>query len=89
MDYQNNQEKNITNHASSVPYELWSSLNFKESSRQLDELKSLIFNSPDFNEGKIESLKEEIANGRYEVQSKTIAKKLVEFQHLILQAEPA
>ena len=89
MNYQKDQKKKIKNHTSSVPHQLLTSLNFTDSARQLEELKSLIFNTPDLNEGKIELLKEEIASGRYEVQSKMIAKKLVEFQHLISQAEPA
>ncbi|KTD21611.1 negative regulator of flagellin synthesis FlgM [Legionella londiniensis] len=88
------EQKNSSQHkqnqpdSTAVPKELLTSLNFEDSARQLDELKATIFNAPELNLNKIKFLKEEIANGRYRIQSDKIAEKLIEFQ-LVSQPEPA
>tara|TARA_Y100000588_G_C13869905_1_gene759865 strand:+ start:333 stop:584 length:252 start_codon:yes stop_codon:yes gene_type:complete len=45
---------------------------------ELETLKSIIFDSPDTNQAKIDFLKEEVASGRYEIDPLNIANKLGE-----------
>ncbi|WP_133129719.1 flagellar biosynthesis anti-sigma factor FlgM [Legionella yabuuchiae] len=58
-----------------------------EPSKEMEALKELIFNSPDNNQAKIDFIKEEITAGRYQIEAKSIAMKLLEEQ-FILADEP-
>lgn len=55
------------------------SLQLEETAQQLENLKTLIFNSTETNATKIEVIKEELSAGRYEIHSDRIAEKLLEF----------
>ena len=57
---------------------------------ELEALNSMIFDSPDINQAKIDFFKEEIASGRYEIEPLNIATKLAETNSVHEnEAEPA
>ena len=62
---------------------------FIEVSNQMDTLRNFLFNTPLTNETKLELLKEELANGKYEIQSQFLANKLIEQILPLEQLEPA
>ena len=63
------------------------SLHFNDIAKQIGALKSLIYNAPDTNLSKIQVMKEEIAAGRYQINSHHIAAKLLEYVQSTTQAE--
>lgn len=62
---------------------------FSDISHQMETLKKSLFNTPLTNEAKLELLKEELSSGRYEIQSQSVANKLLEHATSIEQLEPA
>lgn len=63
---------------SEIPEKLLKDLSFTESNKQLEELKTLIFNSKESKNNKIAEIKKAIANNEYKISSKKIAEKMVE-----------
>lgn len=59
-------------------------INFEDTAKQMAELKSIIFDSPDTNQTKIQFIKEELSANRYEIHSNHIASKLLEYAELPL-----
>jgi negative regulator of flagellin synthesis FlgM len=55
-------------------------LNFEDTVKKTAVLKAIILNAAETNETKIGFLKEEIAAGRYQINSQRIAEKLLEQQ---------
>ena len=53
---------------------------FDEFTKQLSELKALIFNEPEIDQAKIDLCKSELKTNQYQINSKTIATKLLESQ---------
>ncbi len=62
-------------------------INFDDTSKQMAELKAMIFNTPETNQTKIQFIKEELSAGRYQIRSHLIAEKLLE--HTALVPQPA
>ena len=60
-----------------------------DSTQELAELKALIFNANENNEAKIQFLKAEISERRYQINSEQIAEKLLEHVTVVEQAEIA
>lgn len=58
-------------------------LNFDETSKQMAALKTLIFDSPETSQTKIQFIKEEIEAGRYEIHCNRIATKMLEFSPVV------
>lgn len=54
-------------------------LDFSDSSKQLEELKQIIFNAVETNEAKIKFIKEEILANKYQIQNTLIAEKMLEY----------
>ncbi|AHE67008.1 flagellar biosynthesis anti-sigma factor FlgM [Legionella oakridgensis] len=65
------------------------SLSFDDTVKQIAALKAMIFNVPDINQAKIQFIKEEIAAGRYQIQSTRIAQKLTEYNQSMKEPEIA
>ena len=65
------------------------SLNLQNTAKQLEELKALIFSTPETNQTKIEFIKEELSSGRYQIHSDNIAAKLTEYTKSTKQTEAA
>jgi len=55
----------------------------------LDTLKKMIFHAPLSNETKLQHLKKELYAGQYEVQSHSLADKIMEHLHPLEQLEMA
>jgi len=72
------QEINTTD----MPNEFMESLYFSDTAKQMSALKALVFDVPETNHAKIEFLKEEIAAGRYHVNSQRIAEEIGEHQYI-------
>ncbi len=64
-------------------------LSFNDTVKQITALKAMIFNAPDINQAKIQFLKEEIAAGRYQIQSTKIASKLTAYHQVTRELELA
>ena len=62
---------------------------FSDVSHQMETLKKSLFNTSLTYEAKLELLKEELSSGRYEIQSQSLANKLLEHALSIEQFEPA
>jgi len=62
---------------------------FNDVSHQMETLKKSLFNTPLTDEAKLELLKEELSTGRYEIQSQSLANKLIEHVIPFKQFEPA
>ena len=60
-----------------------------DTTQQIAELKALIFNTHENNEAKIQFLKAEISEQRYQINSEQIAEKLLEHVTIVEQAEIA
>ena len=56
---------------------LLASLNFDDTTQQIEALKDLIFNAKDSNHTKIQFIKEALSAGRYEIHNDHIATKLM------------
>ncbi len=52
--------------------------NVAEIKNVFDSLKDMLFKTPLTDEAKIQYLKEELSHGRYQIQSQTLAMKLLE-----------
>ncbi len=64
-------------------------MTFDDTAKQMAELKAIIFDTPDTNQTKIQFIKEELSAGRYQIHSKHIASKLLEYTGLVEPAEMA
>ncbi len=62
-------------------------IHFDDTAKQLEALKALIFNVTETNETKIQFIKEELSEGRYQIHSNRIAEKLLEYVMQSQQAE--
>ncbi len=60
---------------------------FSDISNVMNDLKDKLFHMPLTDETKIQFIKEELSNGRYQVQSHSLAAKLIEHLHLTQQPE--
>jgi anti-sigma28 factor (negative regulator of flagellin synthesis) len=58
-----------------------------DSSDPIKALNNLLFNVPLTDEAKIQFIKEELSNGRYQIQSQSLAAKLMEHAHPELHVE--
>ncbi len=56
-----------------------------EISSAMKALTDMLFHAPLTDETKIQFLKEELSSGRYNVQSQSLAEKLMEHVHLVQQ----
>ena len=54
-------------------------MNSIDTAAQLAKLKEIIFNSPEAEHAKIDFIREELSTGRYRINSKLIADKMLEF----------
>lgn len=79
-----NQKKKSDNN-SNIPPELLENLSFSDSTRQLEELKKLIFNSKQSRNNKIATIKQAIESNEYAISNIKIAEKLLE--DLVIQEE--
>ena len=58
---------------------LMDKLDFSDVAEQMATLKTAIFDTTETNHSKIELIKEELISGRYQIKSKNIAAKLLEY----------
>lgn len=72
-----------------TPSTLIKKLNFEDSAQQLEALKAHIFNTNESNQARIQFIKEELAAGRYEINSQRIATRLLEHAVIVEEAEIA
>lgn len=82
-------KKSTNNEPKTAATSFVESLHLEDTAKQLEELKALIFKSPETNHTKIEFIKEELHAGRYEINSNTIAAKLTEYAEVLEQPELA
>jgi len=82
--------KNANKHGShEISHDFRDCLNFDDIAKQMAALKAIIFHTPDTNDAKIQFLKEELAAGRYQIQSSRIAARLMEYYTRLTQPEMA
>lgn len=63
------------------------SLDFTDTQKQLDALKAIIFDITEANTAKIEFIKEELANDRYQIRNHHIAEQMLEYTIHYLEEE--
>ena len=56
------------------------SVTLTEQAQSFSEIQKKIKNSPDINQSKVESIKKAVLDGTYEIDSVTIANKMVDFE---------
>lgn len=66
---------------------LMEQLDFSDISKHVEALKAAIFRVAEDRSTKIQFIKEELAAGRYQVQSEQIAERLLEYSHYIEREE--
>lgn len=77
------------NNETDIPSELMQDLSLEETTKHIDALKAIIFNTKEANQAKIDFIKQELAVGKYRINSQRIANELAEFHEIVTQPEPA
>ena len=62
-------------------------LSFSDVATQMAELKAIIFNTPESEHAKLQLIKDELLSGRYQINSKHVADKLLEYAPVIEEVE--
>lgn len=62
---------------------------FNDISKQMDALKTIIFNATESNQSKLQFIQEELSTNRYEIDCEYIASKLLEYAQMNEEAEMA
>lgn len=72
-----------------LPQEILDNLDFTATQKQVDTLMQTVLHDTSLNENKVQFIKEQLADGRYEVHPKIIASKLLEYTNIPLpELEP-
>lgn len=84
-----NNSSGSNNRLKKTQKQLLDSLNFDDTTEQMQALKALIFNSNEIRNTKIAFIKEALSTDRYEIHSENIASKLMEFVTVSVVSELA
>ena len=63
------------------------SLDFSDTTKQLEALKAIIFDIAQANAVKIQFIKEELANDRYQIRSHHIAEQMLEYTTHVIEEQ--